>query len=121
MEKWWIWVLFGGALLLGSLISSVVSANFFRNAAKNEDGAPAAGRKKAAAEPETPWEKEGRRGSFESSGYELPEDDFFENEKTELPEDFEELFSGISEEEAGELLCEADLLSEKPEEKDGRQ
>ena len=48
----------------------------------------------------------------------MPEEDFFENEKTELPETEEELFSGLSEEEKEAVITEAGL--EKTEDKDER-
>ena len=55
------------------------------------------------------WGKEGFRREPQQADFVLPEEDFFENEKTEFSEDFEKEFSGISEEEAKEILKEAGI------------
>ena len=66
--------------------------------------------------PKDIWKKEGCSRSFDNAEYDLPEEDFFSNEKTELPEE-EEIFSGLSEEEKNEILKETGLL----EGEDGRE
>lgn len=45
--------------------------------------------------PKDIWKKEGCSRSFDNAEYDLPEEDFFENEETELPDTEEELFSGF--------------------------
>lgn len=67
--------------------------------------------------PKDIWKKEGCSRSFDNAEYDLPEEDFFENEETELPDTEEELFSGLSEEEKNEILKETGLL----EGEDGRE
>ena len=123
MENWWIWAIFAAALLLGSFISGAVSASYFRRAAKDGEALISAPRRKNdgdQSEEQYSWEKEGRHRGFETQEFELPKEDFFENEKTELPGSVEEIFSGIPEDEAEKLLCEAGLLNTDSEESHGR-
>ena len=69
-----------------------------------------------AESPKDIWKKEGCSRSFENAEYTLPDEDFFEDEKTEFPQTEEELFSGLSDEEKQEIMREAGLS----EDEDGR-
>lgn len=70
------------------------------------------------AEKEDPrvfWKEEGKRRDFEQAEYELPEEDFFENEKTELALDFEKEIAALSDEEINIIFEEADLFEKEGE------
>ena len=64
-------------------------------------------------DPKVFWEKEGFRRMPEQAEYVLPEEDFFENEKTEFSEEFEGEFSGLSEKEVKNILEEAGIFEER--------
>ena len=112
MDKLWIVFLFLGVFLLINnfakrfLIRAMVS--------KNTEGSVFVS-SEDETDPRTFWEKEGFRRKAEQADFILPEEDFFENEKTEFSEDFEKEFSGISEEEAKEILKEAGLYEKEGE------
>ncbi|MGN0627054.1 MAG: hypothetical protein ACI4IT_03725 [Oscillospiraceae bacterium] len=54
------------------------------------------------------WQESGNSRKFENADYPLPEEDFFENEMTELPS-LEEALSGLSESEAEEIMKIAEI------------
>ena len=64
-------------------------------------------------DPKVFWEKEGFRRKPEQAEYVLPEEDFFENEKTEFSEEFEGEFSGLSEKEIKKILEETGIFEER--------
>ena len=64
-------------------------------------------------DPKVFWEKEGFRRKPEQAEYVLPEEDFFENEKTEFSEEFEGEFSGLSEKEINNILEETGIFEER--------
>ena len=54
-------------------------------------------------DPKVFWEEKGFRREPQQADFELPEEDFFENEKTEFSEEFEGEFSGLSEKEINKI------------------
>ena len=64
-------------------------------------------------DPKVFWKKEGFRRKPEQAEYVLPEEDFFENEKTEFSEEFEGEFSGLSEKEINKILEETGIFEER--------
>lgn len=64
-------------------------------------------------DPKVFWEKEGFRRIPEQAEFVLPEEDFFENEKTEFSEEFEGEFSGLSEKEINNILEETGIFEER--------
>ena len=112
MGNWWVYLLFAATCALGVLIAARANRkymNYYENNMTKE-------LEKKAESPKDIWKKEGCSRSFENSEYTLPEEDFFENEETELPDTEEELFSGLSDEEKQEIMREAGLS----EDEDGR-
>lgn len=112
MDKLWIILLFLGVFLIGSNIVKKVMIRFI-NSADNQSGLSA-----MTAEKEDPrvfWKEEGKRRDFEQAEYELPEEDFFENEKTELALDFEKEIAALSDEEINIIFEEADLFEKEGE------
>ena len=112
MENWWVYVLFAVTCALCVLIMTKTNRkymNYYENSMTKTAG-------KKDDLPKDIWKKEGCSRSFDNAEYDLPEEDFFGNEKTELPEE-EEIFSGLSEEEKNEILKETGLL----EDEDGRE
>ena len=110
MDKIWIVLLFLGVFLLGSSIVKRMMIRFI-NSADRQDAVSA-----IVAEKEDPrvfWKEEGKRRDPENAEYELLEEDFFENEKIEFSERFEDEFSGLSDEEAEKILLEAELLEKE--------
>ena len=105
MGNWWVYLLFAATCALGVLIAARANRKYMNYYENN-----------MTKEPEDIWKKEGCSRSFENAEYTLPEEDFFENEETELPDTEEELFSGLSDEEKQEIMREAGLS----EDEDGR-
>ena len=64
-------------------------------------------------DPKVFWEKEAFRRKAEQEDFVLPEEDFFENEKTEFSEEFEGEFSGLSEKEIIKILEETGIFEER--------
>ncbi len=114
LENWWIFLIFAATCVLCALISAKTSRKYMNYYENGGNNAPEV----KEPSPKEIWKKEGCSRSFENAEFELPEEDFFENEKTELPETEEELFSGLSEEEKEAVITEAGL--EKTEDKDER-
>ena len=112
VDKLWIVFLFLGVFLLINnfakrfLISLVASQKCETAVFVSED---------EEADPKIFWEKEGFRREPEQADFVLPEEDFFENEKTEFSEIFEEEFSGLSEAEANKILEEAGIFEKEGE------
>lgn len=113
MGNWWVYLLFAATCALGVLIAARANRKYMNYYENNMTKEP----EEKAESPKDIWKKEGCSRSFENAEYTLPEEDFFENEKTEFPQTEEELFSGISEEEKQSILKEAGLL----EDEDGRE
>lgn len=105
MENWWIFLIFSATCVLCAFISAKTSRKYMNY--YESDGSSAPPEKKPS--PKEILKKEGCFRSFENAELELPKEDFFENEKTELPETMEELFSGLSEEEKEAVIKEAEL------------
>ena len=110
MDKLWIVFLFLGVFLLVNnfakrfLIKLIASGKnettVFVNPAEEDD-------------PKTSWEKRGQRREPEQAEFELPEEDFFENEKTEFYGSFEEELKNLSDEEIYEVLEKAGISGEE--------
>ena len=110
MDKLWIVLLFLGVFLLGSNIIKGIAIRFL-NSAENQSSVSMIISEED--DPKVFWEEKGFRRKAEQADFVLPEEDFFENEKTEFSEDFEKELSGISEEEANEILKEAGLYEKE--------
>ncbi len=112
MDKLWIVFLFLGVFLLINnfakrfLIKAMVSKNSESSVFVSLED---------ENDPKVFWEKEGFRRKAEQADFILPEEDFFENEKTEFSEDFEKELSGLSEEEVNKILKEAGLYKREGE------
>ena len=113
MENWWVYLLFAATCALCALLTKKTNKKYMNYYENNMTKTP----DKKEDSPKDIWKKEGCSRSFENAEYDVPEEDFFGNEKTELPETGEELFSGLSEEERCEIMKEAGLL----EDEDGRE
>lgn len=113
MEHWWVYALFIATCGICALITTKTNRKYMNYYENNMTKTPEI----KEDSPKDIWKKEGCSRSFENAEYALPEEDFFGNEKTELPETEEELFSGLSEEEKREILKESGLL----EDEDGRE
>ena len=110
MDKLWIVLLFLGVFLfVNNLIKR--AAIRFLNSADNQSSVSAITAEKD--DPKVFWEENGFRREAQQADYELPEEDFFENEKTEFSESFEDEFKNLSEEEIGEVLKEAGLFEKE--------
>ena len=113
MDKLWIVFLFLGVFLLINnfakrfLIKLIVSGKTEPEVFVSAE--------ESGEDPRIFWEKNGLRREPEQADFSVPEEDFFENEKTEFPENFEEEFLGISEEETEEILKEAGLYEREGE------
>lgn len=106
MEHWWVYLLFAAICALCALITTKTNRKYMNYYENNLTNAP----NKKEDSLKDIWKKEGCSRSFENAEYNLSEDDFFEDEKTELPKTEEELFSGLSDEEKQSILKEAGLL-----------
>ena len=112
MDKLWIVLLFLGVfLILSNLIKSF--AIKFLNSAENQSSVSAIVSEKD--DPKVFWKEKGFRREPEQADYELPEEDFFGNEKTEISENFEDELKNLSEEEIGEVLEKSGLLAKEGE------
>lgn len=110
MDKLWIVLLFLGVfLILSNLIKSF--AIKFLNSAENQSSVSAIVSEKD--DPKVFWKEKGFRREPEQADYNLPEEDFFENEKNEFSESFEDELKNLSEEEIGEVLKEAGLFEKE--------
>ena len=112
MDKLWIVFLFLGVFLLVNnfakrflikLIASGKTENTVFVSPEEED------------DPKASWEKRGQRREPEQAEFNLPEEDFFGNEKTEFCENFEEALLNLSEEEISEVLEKAGIFNEEGE------
>lgn len=105
-------LLFLGVFLIGSNIVKKLAIRFI-NSADNQStlSAITAGKE----DPKVFWAEEGNRRDFEQAEYTLPEEDFFEREKTEFAETFEEEFGSLSDEEIESVLEEAGLFEKEGE------
>ena len=112
MDKLWIVFLFLGVFLL---INNFAKRFLIKAMASKNIESPVFVSLEDETDPKVFWEKEGFRRKAEQADFVLPEEDFFENEKTEFSEDFEKELSGISEEEANEILKEAGLYEKEGE------
>jgi hypothetical protein len=112
MDKLWIVFLFLGVFLL---INNFAKRFLIKVMASKNTESPVFVSSEDETDPKVFWEKEGFRRKAEQADFVLPEEDFFENEKTEFSEDFEKELSGISEEEANEILKEAGLYEKEGE------
>ena len=110
MDKMWIVLLFLCVFLIGNAVVKKIVIRFL-NSADNQSAISAIAAEKD--DPKVFWEKEGFRREPENAEFVLPEEDFFENEKTEFPEKFEEEFENLSEEEIDKVLTDAGLFEKK--------
>ena len=106
MDKLWIVLLFLGVFLL---INNFAKRFLIKVIASEKCESSVFVSSEDETDPKVFWEKEGFRRNAEQADFVLPKEDFFENEKTEFSEDFEKELSGISEEEAKEILKEAGI------------
>ncbi|MBQ6877884.1 MAG: hypothetical protein IJO22_05735 [Oscillospiraceae bacterium] len=109
MDKLWIVLLFLGVFLLLSNLVKRFAIRFL-NSAENKSAVSVIAAEKD--DPKVFWAEEGFRREPQQAEFDLPEDDFFENEKTEFCESFEDELKNLSEEEICEVL-EKSGLSEK--------
>lgn len=112
MDKMWIVLLFLCVFLIGNAVVKKIVIRFL-NSADNQSAISAIAAEKD--DPKVFWEKEGFRREPENAEFVLPEKDFFENEKTEISENFEDEFSGLSDSEAREILLETGLFEKEGE------
>ena len=110
MDKFWIVLLFLFVFLLVSSIIKRLAIRFINSADAQNSVSVITAEKE---DPKVFWKEEGLRRDFEQAEFSLPEEDFFEKEKTELPHDFEDEFSGLSENEIEKILKEAKLFDEE--------
>ena len=110
MDKIWIVLLFLGVFLLGSNIIKGIAIRFL-NSAENQSSVSMIISEED--DPKVFWKENGFRREAQQADYELPEEDFFENEKTEFSESFEDEFKNLSEEEIGKVLTDAGLFEKE--------
>lgn len=101
------------------LICSVLVRKFFIKMINSADRQSASAAIAAGDDPLARWNESGRRRNFENADYELPAEDFFENEKTELP-NLEKALEGLSEREVEEIMIESGILNGEEGESLGR-
>lgn len=114
MDKLWIVLLFLGVFLIGSNIIKRIAIRFI-NSAENQSSFFAAAAEKD--DPKVFWEEKGFRREPEQAEFDLPEEDFFGNEKTEFSENFEDEFKNLSEEEMNGIFEEAGILETEGEDR----
>ena len=107
MDKLWIVLLFLGVFLLLSNIVKRFAVRFI-SSAENQNAVSAMVSEKD--DPKVFWKEEGFRREPQQADFELPEEDFFENEKTEMSENFEDEFKNLSEEEQNMIFEESGLF-----------
>lgn len=112
MDKLWIVFLFLGVFLLGN---NLIKRLFVRFMSSDENRVFVTSETEAEDDPGVLWNKRGLRREPEKAEFDLPEEDFFENEKIEFSENFEDEFGGLSEEEAKRILQEAGLYEKEGE------
>ncbi|MBR5309812.1 MAG: hypothetical protein IKU42_01650 [Oscillospiraceae bacterium] len=110
MDKLWIVLLFLCVFFIGN---GMIKRLFVRymSSGKAEDINFVSAEDKE--DPKIYWEKSGNRREPENAEFVLPDEDFFENEKLEFYQNFEDEFSGLSDEEKEKILHEAELYSEE--------
>lgn len=108
MDKLWIVLLFLGVFFIGSSLVKRLMIRFI-NSADNQSAISAMTADKE--DPKVFWAEEGLRRDFEQAEYDLPEEDFFENEITEI--DFEKDIENLSDEEINAILEETGLFEEE--------
>ena len=107
MDKLWIVLLFLGVFLLGSNIIKGIAIRFI-NSAENQSSVSVITAEKD--DPKVFWNEKGFRREAQQAEFVLPEEDFFENEKTEFPDNFEDEFKNLSEEEKNRIFEEAGIF-----------
>lgn len=112
MDKMWIVLLFLGVFLIADNIIRRIAIRSL-NSAENQSAVSAITTEKE--DTRVFWAEEGLRREPENAEFELPEEDFFGNEKTEISEKFEDEFSGLSEEETEKILKETGLFEKEGE------
>ena len=112
MDKLWIVLLFLGVFLFVNNFIKRAAIRFL-NSADNQSSVSAITAEKD--DPKVFWEENGFRREAQQADYELPEADFFENEKTEFSENFEDELKNLSEKEIAEVLEEAGLFEKEGE------
>lgn len=112
MDKIWIVFLFLIVMLAGNrAVKYFIIRKMSSEAAGNDAFVPS----EEKEDPKIFWEKEGFRREPQQADYILPEEDFFENEKTEFPESFPDELKGISEAEAKAILLESGIYRKEGE------
>lgn len=106
MDNWWVFLLFAVTCALCVLIMLKTNKKYM-NYLENDGGR--AGIKKTKTIQDI-LKEEGCSRSFENADYDIPKQDFFEDEATELPCSEEELFSGLSDEEKFDIMKQTGLL-----------
>lgn len=114
MDKLWIVILF----LCAFLICSCIVKRFAIKSLNSAESRSAVGVITAEKDdPKVFWEKEGFRREPQQADFELPDTDFFENEKMEFEESFERELENLSYEDVCEILETAGLFEKDDEEK----
>lgn len=112
MDKLWIVLLFLGVFLIGSSFAKKLMIRFI-NSAENQSAVSVIVSEKE--DPRVFWNEEGKRREPEQAEFEIPDEDFFGNEKTEFFEKFEDEFSSLSDDEIEKVLREAEIFEEEGE------
>ncbi|MGN0628780.1 MAG: hypothetical protein ACI4IW_04050 [Oscillospiraceae bacterium] len=105
MENWEVLVFIAVLLVCSVLVRRFIIKMINSADRQSASAVIAAG----SDDPLARWNESGRRRDFENADYELPAEDFFENEKTELP-NLEKALEGLSEREAEEIMRESGIL-----------
>ena len=109
MDKLWIVLLF---LCVFFIMNNAAKRTIFKIMAKNSEEIEEKISVEDKEDPAVFWMAEGKRREPENAKFVLPEEDFFENEKTEFFETFEEELKDLSDEESEKILIESGLFLE---------
>ena len=109
MDKLWIVFLFLGVFLL---INNFAKRFLIKRIASQKTESTVFINPEEEDDPKVSWEKRGQRREPLQAEFDLPEEDFFENEKNEFCKNFEEEFKNLSEEEISEVLEKSGMLNE---------
>lgn len=112
MDKIWIIFLF---LIVMILANRAMKYFLIRKMSAKAEESGAFASPEDEEDPKIFWENKGFRREPQQAEIEIPEEDFFENEKTEFSESFEEEFKGISETEAKDILIKAGIYEKEGE------
>lgn len=110
MKEIFFIMLFLMTLLIGGTVARVLTVRVIKFGDK--EASSSAPETEEMEDPKIFWKEKGFCRDFEKEEAEIPQEDFFENEKTELPESFDEEFEGLGEEEIAEILEKAGIFEE---------